>query len=105
MNLLGAFPVPNMYNDEYIKLAERLDLAREECTTFKAMFGRKVPSYNFNRRMDLLLEIDEWVVKQFTPDMFLPHGVFAQYKSSSFLESLDLSAIANSDEDDREIEE
>lgn len=65
----------------------------DDCATFKMNCGEPVPNYNFNKRMDILLDIDDWIVKHVAPDLNLPRDIFAQYKSNSFLRPLDLSAI------------
>jgi hypothetical protein len=65
----------------------------EECTTYKTFRGERIPNYNFNRRMDILLDIDAWIIRHIAPDLNLPRDIFAQYKSNSFLRPLDLSAI------------
>jgi hypothetical protein len=93
VDLVGSFPIPNLLDNQYIGLAERLDSILATCTTFAKYRGERVPSYNFNQRMDVLINIDEWIVKQVAPDLDLPRDIFAQYKSNSFLRPLDLSAI------------
>ncbi len=92
-DLVGAFPIPDSADNEYLNLAMLLDTILEECTTFKMYRGERIPSFNFNRRMDVLLDIDEWIARQIAPDLDLPRDIFAQYKSNSFLRPLDLSAI------------
>jgi hypothetical protein len=64
--------------------------------------GEKVPSYNFNKRMDVLIELDEWILKQVSPDLDLPSDIFAQSKSNSFLRPLDLSALSEASEPETE---
>ena len=61
-----------------------------------------VPNYNFNKRMDILLDIDAWIVKHVAPDLNLPQDIFAQYKSNSFLRPLDLSALTGQAEEEGE---
>ena len=67
--------------------------AAESCATYHLKWGEWLPNYNFNKRMDILLDIDDWIVKHVAPDLNLPRDIFAQYKSNSFLRPLDLSAI------------
>ena len=98
VDLVGSFPIPNNSDNQYIELAKRLDSILDTCTTFAMYRGVKVPSYNFNKRMDVLLDIDDWIVKQVAPDLNLPRDIFAQYKSNSFLRLLDLSAILGAEE-------
>jgi hypothetical protein len=66
---VGGFPVPDNLDDEFTDLAERLDLALPECTTYKMYRGERIPSCNFNKRMDILLDIDAWIVKHVAPDL------------------------------------
>lgn len=100
VEVVGAFPVPDGIDGAYRTLASRLDQVQEECTTFKMYRGEKIPSFNFNKRMDLLLDIDSWIVGHVAPHLVLPHDVFAQYKSNSFLRPLDLSSLAEEPEGD-----
>lgn len=93
VDVVGAFPTVQTCDNGYLTLASKLDAALVECTTFKMYRGEKIPSYNFNRRMDILLEIDDWIVRQVAPDLDLPRSIFAQYKSNSFLRPLDLSML------------
>ena len=73
-----------------------------ECATFHGKMGEQIPNYNFNRRMDILLDIDEWISSCVAPDLKLPRDIFAQYKSNSFLRPLDLSALMESTEEEAE---
>ncbi len=98
VDIVRDFPIPDRYDDQYLKFASLLDTVRLECTTFKQYRGEKIPSYNFNKRMDILLDIDDWIVRQVAPDLDLPRDIFAQYKSNSFLRPLDLSALVANDE-------
>jgi len=41
--------------------------------------------------MDILLEIDRWIVSLAAPDLGLPERIFAQSKSPSFLQPLQFS--------------
>ena len=98
VDVVGSFPIPQPCDDEFVTLASELDAALTDCTTFKMYRGEKIPSYNFNRRMDLLLDIDDWIVQQVAPGLDLPRDVFAQYKSNSFLRPLDLGALMVADD-------
>jgi len=71
--------------------------ATKECVTYHKKWGEYIPNYNFNKRMDILLDIDDWIVQQVAPDLDLPRDIFAQYKSNSFLRPLDLSALVVND--------
>jgi hypothetical protein len=70
------------------------------CATAKVRSGESIPNYNFNKRMDILLEIDDWIVRHVAPDLNLPCDAFAQYKSNSFLRSLDLSTLGVAPEEE-----
>lgn len=85
VEIVGDFPVPNIYDDEYLRLAARLDAALNECATHKAFHGKELLNYNFNKRMDILLDMDAWIVRQVNPNLQFPSQIFAQYKSNSFL--------------------
>lgn len=98
VDMVGNFPVPSPTNNKYIELADQLDEIQETCSTYKVFRGERIPSYNFNRRMDVLLQIDEWIVKQVTPEIELALDIFAQCKSTSFLRALDLSTITSAEE-------
>ena len=80
---------------ETIRLRDRVLDAAESCATYQMKWGEQIPNYNFNKRMDILLKIDDWIVKHVAPDLNLPRDIFAQYKSNSFLRPLDLSALTN----------
>jgi len=84
--------VPQVQKDdqETIRLRDTLLRATEECVTYQNKNGQKIPNYNFNKRMDILLDIDAWIIRYVAPDLDLPCDIFAQYKSNSFLRPLDL---------------
>ena len=89
-DLVASFPIPNHVDDEYTNLAKLLDAVQEQCATSNKFRGQTIPSYNFNKRIGILINIDEWIMKQVIPDMDLPKDLFAQYKSNSFLHSYNL---------------
>jgi hypothetical protein len=74
----------------------------DDCATSHGKLGEQIPNYNFNRRIDILLEIDEWIVRHVAPDLNLPRNIFAQYKSNSFLRPLDLLALMGASEEETE---
>jgi len=96
-DLVGSFPIPDCVDSEYTELARQLDAIQEQCATFNKFRGQKIPSYNFNKRIDILIDIDKWIIKQVAPDMHIPEDLFAQYKSNSFLRSLDISETLKSE--------
>ncbi len=81
-------------------LRDALLQVAEECVTYHSKWGERIPNYNFNKRMDILLDIDAWIVRHLAPDLNLPRDIFAQYKSNSFLRPLDLSAILGAEEEE-----
>ena len=93
-NLLSMV-YPNVASDDAqtLQLRDKLMASSDECATFHSQNGEMIPNYNFNKRMDILLDIDDWILKHVAPDLNLPRDIFAQYKSNSFLRPLDLSAI------------
>ena len=97
-DILGSFPIPDQVDADYVDLALRLDSVLNECTTFQVYRGERVPSYNFNTRMDLLLDIDAWILRHVAPDLDVPANFFAQSKSNSFLHTLDVTALIRSEE-------
>ncbi len=100
VEIIGGFPIADGLDGQHTAYARRLDGAMSECTTFKVYRGERIPSFNFNKRMDILLDIDDWIVRHVAPDLNLPRDIFAQYKSNSFLRPLDLSALAAEPEGD-----
>lgn len=98
VQIVGNFPVPDSTDSNFLRLARSLDTISGECATFKMYRGERIPSYNFNRRMDLLLEIDDWFVKQTGFKTSLSRTIFAQSKTNSFLRPLDLSALSEASE-------
>ena len=69
------------------------------------IYDQASPNYNFNQRIDVLLGLDEWLVRQVAPDLDLPRDIFAQYKSNSFLRPLDLSAILRAEAEENWVAE
>jgi len=92
--------LPNAVQDDpkVLLLRDKLLNAAEECATYQMKWGEQIPNYNFNKRMDILLEIDDWIVSHVAPDLNLPRDIFAQYKSNSFLRPLDLAALGVDDD-------
>lgn len=102
VDTVATFPAPNLPIDETRAFADRIFNVMDECATSHGKLGEKVPSFNFNKRMDVLLDIDEWIVKHVAPDLNLPRDIFAQYKSNSFLRPHDLSALTGEDNEEGE---
>lgn len=98
----ASFPVPLLPEREVNSLAVRLFESINECRTGHNTSSGTIPNVNFNKRMDILLDIDEWIVKHVAPDLNLPRDIFAQYKSNSFLKPIDVFAITNLETDQPE---
>ena len=92
--LVGRCPVfqPNDAA-ETSSLVLELTGALQECTVYKAYRGVDVPNVNFNKRMDILCRIDEWIIRHVAPDLDVTPTDFLWAKSSSCFRL----AIAKSD--------
>ena len=102
--------IPDVPEDdlEILHLRNTLLNITEECITYQNKGIVRIPNYNFNRRMDVLIDIDEWLVQHIAPNLTLPRDIFAQYKSNSFLRPLDLSEIIQTEAEENlvlEVEE
>jgi hypothetical protein len=97
VEILGAFPIPDNIDTQYLSLAASLDEVIPECTTYKLYRGEKIPSCNFNKRMDVLLRIDEWIANKVAPDLELPREAFTRQKSNSFMRPLNLQELATAE--------
>lgn len=98
-NVTSMF-VPMAGRDELPGFKEALLQAAEDCQTAHQKADAQIQNIDFNKRMDILLDIDSWIVRHVAPALVLPHDVFAQYKSNSFLRPLDLSSLAEDPEGD-----
>jgi hypothetical protein len=94
VDTIGSFPVPNAPGNEYLTLSQKLDMAMSECATYQSYRGQQVISYNFNKRIDILMEIDRWLVSKVAPELDLPDNIFVQAKSNSFLRPFNLGELA-----------
>jgi hypothetical protein len=82
--VVGRCPVFKQTGDEFLQLAQHLYRALEECTVYKGYRGVDVPNVNFNKRMDLLWEADEWIIRNVAPDLSVTPEDFLWGKSNSF---------------------
>ncbi len=99
VDLVEVFPVPDCVDSGYIDLAKQLDAIQEQCITSNELRGKKIPGYNFNKRIDILIDIDEWIIKQVIPEIRIPKDLFAQYKSNSFLRPYTLAGMPDAEEE------
>ena len=102
--------IPDVSEDdlETLRLRDTLLNVTAECITYQNKGGGRILNYNFNKRIDVLIDIDEWIVRHVASNLNLPRGIFAQYKSNSFLRSLDLSGIMHTEAEENlamEVEE
>lgn len=79
-------PAPEPDSAQLDRLAAKLMAAVPECRVTKLNAGKLIANINFNKRMDILLEIDDWIISLVAPDLELPRGIFAESKSNSFLQ-------------------
>ena len=56
---ITSFPLLNINKGKVKNCADKLMSALDECTVYKKYRGLAVPNINFNKRMDIILEIDE----------------------------------------------
>jgi hypothetical protein len=75
---IASFPLVNIQSDKVKSLAEKLKRALDECTVYKQYRGIPVPNINFNKRLDIVLEIDEAILvalgtsfDEYHPSLFL----------------------------------
>lgn len=99
-----SMPVPSLEDigNDLISLSKHLWESAENAAVRQNFNGTMVTTYYFNRQMETLLAIDEWLVKRIAPELSLTKDIFAQYKSNTFLRPLDLSQLQ---EEDLETEE
>jgi hypothetical protein len=88
-------PIPKVQNSDLVKLKELAQKLWDgaEIENSKKMGEKQVRNYYFDKRMDILLEIDDWIVRHVAPELDFPKDIFAQYKSHSFLHPLDLQML------------
>ena len=98
VDVLAKFPTPDLKEKKIEEFSSRLYRALDECVTYQSKQGELIPNYNFNKRMDILLDIDEFILREIVPDLNLPRDIFAQYKSISFLQPINLAKLISSDE-------
>ncbi len=94
MAWIDMCPVFPCQDEQYLDLAKDLRAALPECTVYKGYRGVDVPNVNFNRRMDILWRVDEWIIKHVAPDMDVTPEDFLWAKSNSFLK-IDIPRAAN----------
>lgn len=98
VGVIARFPVPNISERLITSAANRLFANMESCVTYQNKWGDRIPNYNFNKKMDILLEIDDLIMKQVAPQLNLPYDIFAQYKSNSFLHPFNMSELVTAEE-------
>ena len=76
-------PLPDASDKTAKDLYEGLLNSTSECATFHSKWGIKIPNYNFNRRMDILVKIDRWIIDRVAPGANISVKKFAQFKQHS----------------------
>ena len=96
------FPCPTKTPDvhEIEALANELESAIPECRVYKLNAGKMIPNINFNKRIDILLKIDKWIVETIAPNLEIPIEIFAQKKSNSFMQDYQLLINGDDSEED-----
>ena len=81
------FPIPIAHtkNDEINALAANLFSVIPECKVYKLNGGKLIPNINFNKRLDILQDIDRWICKILGFESGINVELFAQKKSNSFM--------------------
>jgi len=98
-DVLGLpLPSPKPDTERLGELAAKLRAVLPECRVTKLNAGKLIANLNFNKRIDVLLEIDNWIVSLVAPGLELPRDVFAQSKSNSFLRPLEIALGDNREE-------
>lgn len=83
--LVERCPVFDPQDEEFIEIANNLYDALPTCTVYKGYRGMDVPNVNFNKRMDLLWQADQWIIRHVAPDLGISSEDFLWGKSNSFL--------------------
>lgn len=81
------FPIPIelTQNEEIHALAANLYSVIPECRVFKLNGGKLIPNINFNKRLDVLQQIDRWICNVLGFENELNVDIFARKKSNSFM--------------------
>lgn len=83
--IFDLFPLITPQDDSYLKYYNHLNDAQEECTVYKQYRGIAIPNVNYNQRMDILLEIDKWILSHFKYGENIDPTTMLWAKSNSFL--------------------
>ena len=92
VDILGRCPVFEPKDKRYLDLARTIYDAMPECLSFKRYRGEDVPNYNFNKRLDLLIACDKWIMGQLGIDD-LPETFFANSKSNSVFKAMSIPKV------------
>lgn len=80
---IASCPSVGMRDKSYLGFAQRLKESQRECTVFKRYRGVDVPNVNYSKRMDILSDIDTWLIDAVAPDLGLTSDDFLWSKSNS----------------------
>ncbi|HEX9990482.1 MAG TPA: Eco57I restriction-modification methylase domain-containing protein [Chloroflexia bacterium] len=98
VNMMALPNVP-ISDPQTVQLRDKLLGAANQCVSYHLKWGKRIPNYNFNKRMGILLDIDEWLVGHIAPNLKLPRDIFAQYKSNSYLKPMNIAELSASQDD------
>jgi hypothetical protein len=83
--IVEACPWVGRWDAQANRIAQQLARAASACTVHKGYRGKQVPNVNYNLRLDLIWQADEWVIRSIAPDLGLTPVDFVWAKSNSFL--------------------
>lgn len=84
IGMISSFPLFKVNNSDYKKIAKKFHNSTEECSVFKMYRGEKIPNVNYNKKLDLILEADEWLLSQIAPELKILPEEMLWSKSNSF---------------------
>jgi hypothetical protein len=83
--MISSFPLFKVINSDYKKIAKKFHNSTDECSVFKMYRGEKIPNVNYNKKLDLILEADKWLLSQIAPELKILPEEMLWSKSNSFL--------------------
>tara|TARA_B110000003_G_scaffold133666_1_gene135638 strand:+ start:12234 stop:14210 length:1977 start_codon:yes stop_codon:yes gene_type:complete len=83
-----SFPWIPISKSEAEKLSKKLISCADECTVYKRNAGKDIPNINYNKRQDILQEIDQLLLKSIG---MVPHSRIFECKTNSL--KYDMSAL------------
>ena len=83
-SLVESFPIPADPVTDPELIARKLLSAHDNATVYKSYRGEQVPNVNYNLRMDLLHECDQWLWSELAPGVPFDWELLLRYKSTSW---------------------